>query len=113
MSEAGAEAFGVGTSVSNAPTIDFALDLVEVEGRPSAKRGKLSGKKQIWRCSSCMADMVLPFSALEPRCPSCNGKTVAMLAPLIEDGEIVAQLPRASEIRQYVLAQLSKMPSIF
>jgi len=32
---------------------------------------------------------------------------------LIENGEIVAQLPKASEIRQYVLDQLSKMPSIF
>jgi nicotinate phosphoribosyltransferase len=113
LSEAGAEAFGVGTSVSNAPTIDFALDLVEVEGRPSAKRGKLSGKKQIWRCSSCMVDMVLPFSPPEPRCPKCNGKTVAMLEPLIENGEIVAQLPKASEIRQHVLDQLSKMPPIF
>ena len=113
LGEAGAEAFGVGTSVSNAPTIDFALDLVEVEGRPSAKRGKLSGKKQIWRCSSCMADIVLPFSAPEPRCPKCDGKTVAMLKPLIENGEIVAQLPKASVIREDVLDQLSKMPPIF
>src|SRR3989440_2397286 len=31
---------GVGTSLSNAPTIDFALDLVEVDGKPAAKRGR-------------------------------------------------------------------------
>ncbi|RLI24015.1 MAG: nicotinate phosphoribosyltransferase, partial [Candidatus Hecatellales archaeon] len=32
--EAGVEGFGVGTSLSNAPTVDFALDIVEVEGKP-------------------------------------------------------------------------------
>src|SRR6059036_1642320 len=44
LSDAGADGFGVGTSVSNAPTIDFALDIVESEGRLVAKRGKLGGK---------------------------------------------------------------------
>ncbi len=39
LSAAGADAFGVGTYVSGAPTVDFALDIVEVEGRPAAKRG--------------------------------------------------------------------------
>lgn len=34
------DGFGVGTSVSAAPPIDFALDIVEKEGVPCAKRGK-------------------------------------------------------------------------
>jgi len=45
LGEAGADAFGVGTSISNAPTVDFTLDIVELEGRPVAKRGKFGGKK--------------------------------------------------------------------
>src|SRR3989449_10366835 len=48
--EAGVDGFGVGTSLSNAPTIDFALDLVEVDGKPAAKRGKVGGPKHLPRC---------------------------------------------------------------
>lgn len=41
--------FGVGTSVANARCIDFALDIIEREGEPCAKRGKRGGKKQVYR----------------------------------------------------------------
>jgi len=109
LSEAGADAFGVGTAVSNAPTVDFAMDLVEVEGRPSAKRGKLSGKKQVWRCPQCLVDTIQPFNFLPPTCPNCGGRTQPMLQPLIENGKIVAELPEPREIRQHVLRQLEKL----
>jgi len=39
----------------------------------------------------------------------CGGKTQPMLKPLIENGEIVAELPKPSEIRQYVLEQLERL----
>ncbi|HDN63213.1 MAG TPA: nicotinate phosphoribosyltransferase [Candidatus Bathyarchaeota archaeon] len=109
LSEAGVDAFGVGTSVSNAPTIDFAMDIVSVEGRPSAKRGKLSGKKQVWRCEKCMVDIIRPFDSPQPKCPLCKGETTPMLKPLIKNGEIVAELKSPSEIREYVLRQLEKV----
>lgn len=107
--EAGVEGFGVGTSLSNAPTIDFALDLVEVEGKPVAKRGKLAGRKNLWRCGKCMVDLVLP--AREPRqpCPSCGGKMRSMLKPLILNGKLAGSLPKPSEIRRYLLSQLEKV----
>ncbi len=41
--------FGVGTTVANAKSIDFALDIIEREGEPCAKRGKRGGKKQVYR----------------------------------------------------------------
>jgi len=106
---AGAEAFGVGTSISNAPVVDFAMDIVEVEGRPCAKRGKLGGKKQVWRCLKCLIDIVRPFGARAPRCPRCGGEMEAMLRPLVEDGRIVAELPSPSDIRAYVLEQVEKL----
>ena len=109
LSEAGADAFGVGTSVSNAPTIDFAMDIVEMNGKLCAKRGKLSGKKEVWRCSQCLIDIVLPLNAEQPPCPHCGGKTEPMLRPLIENGKIVAALPKPREIREYVLKQLEKL----
>jgi len=110
LSEAGADAFGVGTSVSNAPTVDFAMDIVEAWGKPAAKRGKLSGKKQVWRCPSCLVDIVLPYSVPIPKCPNCGEAMKEMLRPLIKNGEIVADLPKPSEIRRYVLEQLKKIP---
>ncbi len=42
------DAFGVGGAIANAPVVDFAMDIVSVDGVPSAKRGKKSGKKQVW-----------------------------------------------------------------
>jgi len=78
------EGFGVGGFVSNADPIDFALDIVEVEGEPAAKRGKLSGTKQAYRTPDgghhvALADADGPADG-EP-----------LLEPLIEDGEIVRE----------------------
>ena len=43
------DGFGVGGYVSNADPVDFALDIVTVDGEPAAKRGKLSGRKAVYR----------------------------------------------------------------
>jgi len=109
LSDAGADAFGVGTAVSNAPTIDFALDIIEIDGKLCAKRGKMGGRKQVWRCPKCLADIILPFDKSQPKCPNCGEKTEPMLKPLIKNGKIVAKLPKPSEIRGYVLEQISKL----
>ncbi|MHB8162729.1 MAG: nicotinate phosphoribosyltransferase [Methanoregula sp.] len=46
------DAFGIGGTIANAPVIDFALDIVEIEGVAKAKRGKRSGVKQVYRLAS-------------------------------------------------------------
>jgi nicotinate phosphoribosyltransferase len=109
LAEAGADGFGVGTSISNAPTIDFAMDIVEVEGRPAAKRGKLGGRKNVWRCPKCLIDVVRLASEPPPSCPRCGGVTRAALKPLIRDGKPSGELPSVDEIRGYVLEQLEKL----
>ena len=109
LSKAGADAFGVGTSLSNAPTVDFAMDIVEIDGKLCAKRGKLGGRKQVWRCPKCLTDVVLPFDKPQPKCPLCGGKMEPMLKPLIKNGKIVAELPKPKEIREYVLKQIRKL----
>ncbi len=107
--EAGADGFGVGTSISNSPTIDFALDIVEIEGTPVAKKGKLGGKKQVWRCEECMTDTILLFDEKTPLCSSCNAKTKPMLKQIIKNGKIVQESPPEKEIRDYVLQQIQKL----
>ena len=42
------DAFGIGGAIANAPVIDFAMDIVEIEKKPKAKRGKRSGIKQVY-----------------------------------------------------------------
>jgi len=108
--EAGADGFGVGTSISNAPTIDFAMDIVEVEGKPAAKRGKLGGRKQVWRCPRCLIDLVRVAAEPQPKCPNCGGGTEAALKPLIKNGKLLEEPPPVDVIREHVLAQLRKLP---
>lgn len=43
LSEAGADAFGVGSYISGASAIDMTMDLKEVSGVPIAKRGRIPG----------------------------------------------------------------------
>ncbi len=106
LGAAGADGFGVGTYISNAPTIDLALDIIEKEGKPVAKRGKYGGKKSVWRCTKCGTDVVSPASDPHPACPKCGGKMESLLLPLIRDGKIVGKFPTVGEIRGYVLKQL-------
>lgn len=100
-----ADAFGVGTYISNAPVIDFSLDIVEIEGKPFAKKGKWAGKKQVWRCSSCGTTCVLPAKEKIGKC-KCGGQFISLVKPLIRGGKIVKPLPSPQKIREYVLEQL-------
>jgi nicotinate phosphoribosyltransferase len=104
-----ADAYGVGTSIANAPVLNFALDIVEIEGKPMAKRGKHSGSKQVARCRSCSASAVVPAHKPLGRC-SCGGEREALLKPLIADGKLVRDLPPPRTIREHVLEQLRWVP---
>jgi len=109
LSASGADGFGVGTSVSNAPSIDFAMDIVEKEGKSVAKRGKLGGKKEVWRCDKCLLDHVLLEDVPSPSCSNCRGKTRPLLVRLLESGRPTGPLPTAEEIREHVIHQLGKL----
>jgi len=109
LKKAGAFGFGVGTSISNAPTIDFAMDIVEVEGVPLAKKGKFSGRKKVWRCKKCKALYVTPYEAGTATCHSCGGETELILQKYLENGKLVRSLPSVDEIRNYVLEQLKQL----
>ena len=76
--------FGVGSYVSNADPVDFALDIVEVEGELAAKRGKLDGKKAVYRTPDGTHHVGLADREGPP-----DGD--ALLKPLIRDGEIVRE----------------------
>ena len=109
MIEAGADGFGIGTSVSNAPTLDFALDIVEKEGEKISKRGKFSGKKQVYRCPKCFIYKVVLEEEEPPKCPKCGSKMEPLIQKALDKGKIVQGRERPSETREYVLSQLRKI----
>lgn len=86
--QAGAEVFGIGTSIASARPFDFALDIVEVDGgEPRTKRGgKFSGRKDVFRCTSCGNTYVVPAGQGGPQCP-CGGRVEGVLAPPTWRGE--------------------------
>lgn len=98
--QAGVDGFGVGTSLSNAPTIDFALDLVEVEGKPAAKRGKFGGRKDLQRCSK---DGTYEVASRE--CPMCGSKMAVAYTRYLDHGRRAAPLPELSAIRARTLRE--------
>jgi len=96
------DGYGVGTSIANARTIDFGMDIVEIEGRPVSKRGKMSGGKQVWRDPATLLDVVLPLG----KGPE-DSSPVSMLNPIIENGTLVDPVPDPHALRQFVLDQLA------
>jgi nicotinate phosphoribosyltransferase len=77
-------AFGVGGAIANAPVIDFGMDIVEIEGRPKAKRGKRSGRKQVYALADG-SHCVLPVLNEAPP----GG--IPLLERVIDNGRIVKQ----------------------
>ncbi len=106
LAEAGVDGFGVGTSVASAPTVDFSLDLVEVEGRPAAKRGKYSGRKEVFRCGE---DLTYEVGIKPSACPVCDGRMRAVLRQYLKGGKSTQDLPSPDEIRDSVLKQLQRV----
>ena len=103
-----ADAYGVGTSISNAPVLDFAMDIVEIEGTPIAKRGKLSGRKQVWRCTRCGARATLPWVESAGTC-RCGGEMEPLLKQVQKAGKRTAELPSPRAIRERVLRELTRV----
>lgn len=103
-----ANAYGVGTAISNARVIDFSLDIVEIERKPFAKRGKLSGRKQVWRCNKCGKRETTLAKQRLFKCP-CGGGFEGLSRPLMRRGKLVTELPRVQEIRKKVLKELKKV----
>lgn len=98
------DGYGVGTRISGAPTVDFSMDIVEVDGEPFAKRGKKSGRKALYRCGKCAGRVVLPARSRRGRC-QCGGKLTALLAPLVKNGKRAGRPQTTAAIRKRVAGE--------
>jgi len=104
-----ADVFAVGTAISNAPVVDLSMDIVEIDGEPVAKRGKMSGAKRVFRCRRCFKTSVLPLADKAPSSCGCGGKTEELLLPMVQGGRRKSPLPEPDRIREHVLRQLKKV----
>jgi len=110
LKEAGIDSFGVGTSISNARTINFAMDIVEKEGELVAKRGKFSGKKRVYRCPKCLEYKMKRWDDKDqPKCDKCGEKMEPMLEKYMEKGKIIKDYPSNEDIHKRLLKELDNI----
>lgn len=92
------DGFGIGTSISTAPVIDFGGKIVSIENDegnmvPTSKRGDLGGVKNVYRDWSKFADLVTlggsPHNQFKP-----------LVKPLIRGGKIVREFKSPNELRK-------------
>lgn len=76
------DGFGVGSYVSEAECVDFSLDIVEVEGEPISKRGKLPGEKKVVRQHDGRTHNVVRVG---------KNSDDDLIVPVVENGEIVRE----------------------
>jgi nicotinate phosphoribosyltransferase len=101
--------YGIGTSISNAPVVDFAMDLVEIDGKPLAKRGKWSGSKRVLACTACGARKIIPnMDAEAQKCP-CGGAFTDLLVPVLDHGKRLAGPEPPSRIRETAMAAVKQL----
>ncbi|MCS6768320.1 MAG: nicotinate phosphoribosyltransferase [Candidatus Nitrosocaldus sp.] len=97
------DGFGVGTSVSAAPPVDFSFKVVEVDGRAVAKRGDMAGRKQVYRMG--YRDVVtLAGSEAAGRLEQEGYRP--LLKDLIVDGRMVQGFKGIEELRADLMARL-------
>ncbi len=106
------DGFGIGTSLSAAPVIDFSCKIIEVEDEktgkmtPSAKRGDLAGKKNVFRDLETMSDVVTTGLAPSDR------RYAPLLRPLIRNGVIVREFTPLDDLKDRTKATVKKVNSL-
>ncbi|MBI4822786.1 MAG: nicotinate phosphoribosyltransferase [Nitrospirae bacterium] len=103
------DGYGIGTSISNAPVVDYAMDIMEVEGKPIAKRGKWSGSKRLLYCPSCRERKILPNTQAK-HISSCGKKFKDLLVPVLDSGESLIKIESAQLLRKTVLENIKDIP---
>ncbi|AIZ56289.1 putative nicotinate phosphoribosyltransferase [Candidatus Methanoplasma termitum] len=97
--------FGVGTSISNAPTLDLSMDVVEKDGQPISKRGKFGGRKFTYRCPKCF-EMGVSLRPDDKVVCGCGNKMEMVEKEVLRNGKRVGKERTPSDIRDYVIKQL-------
>ncbi len=108
LKDAGAESFGIGTSIASGKTQDFAMDIVQVGEIPLAKKGKYSGKKDVLKCEVCGTTTIVRYGETR-KCHERNMESI--LVKYIENGTVLKR-EKIDEIRGRSIKSAQKMMSL-
>ena len=103
--------FGVGTSISNAPTLDLSMDLVEKDGKPISKRGKFGGRTYAYRCPHCFSMNVSLSPDDDMKC-ACGSMMEMIEKKVLDHGRKCSPDREPSEIRDYVISQVKQLSEL-
>ena len=103
------DGYGIGTSISNAPVIDFSMDIVEIDGKPLAKRGKWSGSKRVLACDRCGTRRITPNDGRDAAPCPCGGVFNDLLVLQLDRGRQLSAQEAPSVIRAAVLRQVKDL----
>jgi nicotinate phosphoribosyltransferase len=109
LRKAGAAAFGVGTSIASAKPVDFAMDIVEMDGKPLSKRGKFSGKKRTFRCPRCR-NLYVVHNNDQPKKCSCGSELECLSANMLINGNLVDRYYDVKKIRERSMQEIRARP---
>jgi nicotinate phosphoribosyltransferase len=107
FSEAGADAFGVGSHIIGARPVDFGMDIVEIEGKPIAKRGIRSGAKDLFICDDHLIYEVSRGS--KPKCPSCGKEMRYSYLKVVERGKLNYKIEDLRELNKKTKELIRKL----
>lgn len=102
------DGYGIGTTISAAPVLDFAMDLVEVDSEPRAKRGKRSGSKRLLKCASCGERMTVKNDGRQYKC-ACGGVFADILIAVLDHGKYLVEPERPASLRRKVIEEVGKL----
>jgi nicotinate phosphoribosyltransferase len=102
------DGYGIGTSISNAPVVDYAMDIMEMEGRPIAKRGKWSGAKRVLACRKCKEKKIVPYDKGQ-HYSACGKKFEDVLIPVLDKGKYLIEIDPPAKIRKNVLETVKSL----
>src|SRR4030042_1193622 len=103
------DGYGIGTSISSAPVVDYSMDIMEVEGKPLAKRGKWSGSKRVLRCPKCGARRIVSNNKDKHLC-SCGKRFEDILISVLDKGKQLIKMESSSKLRAFVLNNVKDLP---
>jgi nicotinate phosphoribosyltransferase len=98
--------YGIGTSISNASVVDFAMDIIEIDGKPFTKRGKWSGSKRVLACGSCGRRTIIPNRHPGGMACACGGDFADLLVPVIDDHKVLVPGIPPAQVREFALNQV-------
>ena len=111
LKAAGAESFGIGTSIASAHPYDFAMDIVELNGTAMTKRGKHSGRKNLLRCTKCRSILSVPSTKSSATC-RCGGKMENILVKFLDKGKLAGPYQKPDAIRARSIRELEAMQEV-